>query len=116
MTRIDDKEGFRLALSPEQLMEILSNPEAISQHFQADQFPTVEEQSGGGHTLDRHVGKTEASLRARLDAEPKRPAASSFATLEPAESPISKIMHANAKKTLSMGSAVNWLNASGINW
>jgi hypothetical protein len=39
----------------------------------------------GGHTIAKHVGKTEADLRARLIAEPRVPAACSFPSLDVAE-------------------------------
>lgn len=50
---------------------------------------------GGGHTIARHVGKTEAQLRARLVAEPQLPVASSFRTLETAERVLYQGLRAN---------------------
>ncbi|QCP52377.1 hypothetical protein FAZ95_24675 [Trinickia violacea] len=52
----------------------------------------------GGHTLEKHVGQTEAQLRARLIAEPDRKAVSTFLNLEMAERAISKVMQSNAMK------------------
>jgi hypothetical protein len=52
----------------------------------------------GGHTLLKHVGKTEAQLRERLRLEPKRTEVSSFFNLEEAEWAISETMRANASK------------------
>ncbi|AOE91265.1 hypothetical protein LBM341_03011 [Ralstonia solanacearum] len=49
----------------------------------------------GGHTILKHVGKTEAELRARLAAEPNRMIVSSFHSLQDAEWAISKAMRAN---------------------
>jgi hypothetical protein len=50
----------------------------------------------GGHTILKHVGKTEAELRARLAAERDLRAASSFMTIEHAERSISRGLRANA--------------------
>ncbi|MEX3858028.1 MULTISPECIES: RNase A-like domain-containing protein [Paraburkholderia] len=50
----------------------------------------------GGHTLLKHVGRTEAQLRERLNREPRREKVSSFTNLERAESAISEVMRANA--------------------
>jgi Bacterial CdiA-CT RNAse A domain len=52
----------------------------------------------GGHTIARHVGKSEAELRARLVANPRIPAASSFTNLNVAESAISTALRANASR------------------
>lgn len=50
----------------------------------------------GGHTLLKHVGKTEAELRARLAAEPGRLRVSTFTNQRLAERAISEVMRANA--------------------
>lgn len=52
----------------------------------------------GGHTLYKHVGKTEAELRARLAAEPGKLRVSSFANRQVAEWAISQVTRANASK------------------
>ena len=49
----------------------------------------------GGHTLRKHVGKSEAWLRERLVREPKRTFVSSFASRQAAEEAISKVMQDN---------------------
>jgi hypothetical protein len=49
----------------------------------------------GGHTILKHVGKTEAELRARLAAERDLRAASSFTTLGSAERAISRGLSTN---------------------
>jgi hypothetical protein len=56
------------------------------------------EEATGGHTLARHVSKTEAELRRRLAEEPHIPAASSFRSLEEAERFVSEALAANAPK------------------
>lgn len=49
----------------------------------------------GGHTLLKHVGKTEAELRARLLAQPRIQAASTFKSLEVAERTLYQALRAN---------------------
>jgi hypothetical protein len=56
----------------------------------------AEHEAMGGHTILKHVGKTEAELRARLVAEPRIPAAGSFSSLRIAESVISDAMRKEA--------------------
>ncbi len=53
------------------------------------------EDSAGGHTIARHVGKTELELRARLLAQPHIPGASTFRSLAEAEQLISQGIRAN---------------------
>ncbi|MGF6922363.1 RNase A-like domain-containing protein [Paraburkholderia sp. 40] len=50
----------------------------------------------GGHTLRKHVGRTEAQLSERLLKEPWRDRVSSFANIPAAEWAISEAMQANA--------------------
>src|SRR5579863_1441316 len=50
----------------------------------------------GGHTILKHIGQTEAELRARLKVEPWIEAASSFSNIQTAELVISDVMRANA--------------------
>ncbi|MCC8403628.1 hypothetical protein LJ655_17305 [Paraburkholderia sp. MMS20-SJTN17] len=50
----------------------------------------------GGHTISKHVGRTETQLRERLRLEPTRRVVSSFVNLEEAEWAISETMRANA--------------------
>jgi hypothetical protein len=52
----------------------------------------------GGHTILKHVGKTEAELRERLRLEPKRKVVSSFYSLQAAEFAISNVMRAEASR------------------
>jgi len=54
------------------------------------------EEAAGGHTIARHVGRTEAQLRARLAAEARIPAASTYRTLLEAEETVSAGLKANA--------------------
>ncbi|MGF6300378.1 MULTISPECIES: RNase A-like domain-containing protein [Paraburkholderia] len=52
----------------------------------------------GGHTLLKHVGRTEAQLREKLRLEPKRDVVSSFRDLAAAEWSISRVMESNASE------------------
>jgi hypothetical protein len=49
----------------------------------------------GGHTIAKHVGKTETELRARLVVEPERLAVSSFESLRDAERILHRALRAN---------------------
>jgi hypothetical protein len=59
------------------------------------------EEAAGGHTILKHVNKTEAELRARLLAEPRITAASSFRNLEAAESAVSRVLRAKGGEITS---------------
>ncbi|MEX3855831.1 hypothetical protein QF001_006720 [Paraburkholderia youngii] len=52
----------------------------------------------GGHTILKHVGRTEAQLRERLRLESERRVVSSFRDLAAAEWAISKVMESNTSK------------------
>ncbi len=49
----------------------------------------------GGHTLSRHVGKTDAELVARLKSEPDISAASSYTDKPTAERMVAEVLNAN---------------------
>jgi Bacterial CdiA-CT RNAse A domain len=48
----------------------------------------------GGHTLERHVGRSDAELRERLEREPNISAASTWTDRETAELTIAEALHA----------------------
>jgi hypothetical protein len=52
----------------------------------------------GGHTIAKHVGRSEAELWARLAAEPRIKVASSFESLSVAEDAISMVMRSNTSR------------------
>jgi len=60
----------------------------------------------GGHTIDRHVGKSDDELLARLAAEPSIPAASTFNTLAEANSATVEALRSSQKEICS------WLSSS----
>ena len=49
----------------------------------------------GGHLIEKHIGRTEAQLRERLEAEPHIPIASTFPNQTVAEATISSVMDRN---------------------
>lgn len=53
------------------------------------------EEAAGGHTIARHVARTEAQLRQRLVNQPGIPAASSFRNLREAERAVTAVVRAN---------------------
>jgi hypothetical protein len=53
-------------------------------------------EAAGGHTLARHVGKTDMELAARLATEPRIPAASTFPDRTTAERAIAAVLEARA--------------------
>jgi hypothetical protein len=52
----------------------------------------------GGHTLLKHVGKTDAQLLERAKAEPSRALISTFTNIESAEWAISEVMRVHSKQ------------------
>ena len=55
----------------------------------------VAEEAAGGHTIARHVGRTEAQLRARLATQRRIPAATTFRSLKDAELYVAEALRAN---------------------
>lgn len=63
----------------------------------------------GGHTILKHVGRTEAQLRARLLQEPRIPAASTFRTIAEAERAVGGALRANSARIVA------WAHAAAPN-
>ena len=61
-------------------------------------------ENAGGHLLAKHVGQSEAQLAARLSAEPRISAASTFATRAEAEAGVSAAFDTNAARINSWAS------------
>jgi len=57
----------------------------------------------GGHTLEKHVGRSDAELRERLEREPNISAASTWTDRETAERTIAEALHAER------GRVENWM-------
>jgi len=58
-------------------------------------------EAAGGHTIERHVGKTEAELKQRLAEETRIAAASSFTNLTVAEAAIGEAINRNEREISS---------------
>ena len=65
------------------------------------------EEAAGGHTIARHVARTEEQLRARLLAEPKIPAATTFRTLREAEQVVGEALRFNKEAIKDWARAAN---------
>jgi hypothetical protein len=61
----------------------------------AGQISLAAHEAQGGHTIARHVGRTEAQLQARLTSQTTIPAASTFQTLAQAERAVAAGLRAN---------------------
>jgi Bacterial CdiA-CT RNAse A domain len=76
----------------------------------ADRTPArdlSQDESMGGHTLRRHVGKTDAELRDRLRAEPQISAASTYTDRATAERAVGAAIAEGGRKL------ANWTSRSG---
>lgn len=77
------------------------------------------EEAAGGHTILKHVERTEAQLNARLAAEPRVMAATTFRTLAEAERFVAEALRANKvaitewAKTATVGQTKSFTYASG---
>jgi hypothetical protein len=65
------------------------------------------EEAAGGHTIARHVGKTEQELRRRLASNPRMDAASSFVDLAQATQAVDAALLAHAS------AIARWLARNG---
>ncbi len=63
--------------------------------IRAGRISLAAHETQGGHTIARHVGRTEAELRARLASQQAIPAASTFQTLAQAERAVAAGLKAN---------------------
>lgn len=81
--------AFAFAVSAERVIAVRSGRLKIAEH------ESLSGRAPGGHTIERHVGKTEAELRQRLQNRPGLDEASSFKSLPEAEKLISKVLADN---------------------
>lgn len=68
----------------------------------------VAEEALGGHTIARHVGRTEAELRTRLFIDTRIGAATTFKTLTEAESVVAAALRANQV------AIINWSKSAAV--
>lgn len=76
----------------------------------------VAEETAGGHTIARHVGKTEAELRARLAAQSRIPAATTFNSLKDAEHFVAQAIRANKITIKEWAKNANIGQTKGFNY
>jgi hypothetical protein len=63
-----------------------------------DRYDLSRDENRGGHTLDKHVGRTDDQLRERLDRERDISAASTWTDLSAAEETVAAAIRANQNK------------------
>jgi hypothetical protein len=73
----------------------------------ADRYDLERDERRGGHTLDRHVGRTDAELRARLEQEPNISAASTWTDRAIGEEVVAEALRAERRRI------ENWLGRGG---
>lgn len=64
----------------------------------SDRYDLGRDEQRGGHTLDKHVGRTDAELRERLDRERDISAASTWTDLTSAEETVAAALRRNQDK------------------
>ena len=77
---------------------VRSTPVARTPDAAQGRYDLAADEKKGGHTLARHVGKTDDELRARLKAEPDISAASTYTDRAAAEETVAAGMSENAAK------------------
>lgn len=94
---------FQSAIVPVSAQQILSIPEqttvALVPRIPGGGLDAHE--AAGGHTLERHVGKTEAELKQRLEIDRQIAAASSFTNRSIAEAAIGEAISRNERSIAS---------------
>jgi hypothetical protein len=94
---------FQSAIVPVYARQILSIPEqttvALVPNIPGGGLDAHE--AAGGHTLERHVGKTEAELKQRLETDRQISAASSFTNRSIAEAAIGEAISRNERSITS---------------
>jgi Bacterial CdiA-CT RNAse A domain len=98
----DPKTAAMIGVAADVAVPLLSMVGALRVlSVRAGRISLAAEEMTGGHTIARHVGRTEAQLRARLAAQPAIPAASTFRTLAEAEKVVSQALRANKAAILA---------------
>lgn len=73
-------------------------PVAAEAGENAERYDLADDEARGGHTLARHVGRTDAELRARLGREPGISAASTYDDQEGAERTVARTLAQHARR------------------
>jgi hypothetical protein len=75
-----------------------SERDAAGKSGASDRYDLGRDEQRGGHTLDKHVGRTDAELRERLDRERDISAASTWTDRTVAEETVAAALRANQNK------------------
>ncbi len=75
-----------------------NEPTRARQANDPDRYDLARDEQRGGHTLDKHVGRTDAELRERLDRERDISAASTWTDRATAERTVAAALRANREK------------------
>jgi len=87
--------AFALAAGAERVIAVRAGRFKIAEH------ESLSGRAPGGHTIERHIGKSPDELRERLVREPRLEESSSFKSLSDAESVISRVL-ADNKNQITM--------------
>jgi Bacterial CdiA-CT RNAse A domain len=76
-----------------------AQPRSADSHTPSgDRYDLARDEQRGGHTLDKHVGRTDDQLRERLDRERDISAASTWTDLASAEETVAAAIRSNQSK------------------
>jgi Bacterial CdiA-CT RNAse A domain len=73
-------------------------PSASPSAEDSSRYDLARDEARGGHTLDKHIGRSDAELRERLDREHNISAASTWTNREVAEETVDQALHAERGK------------------
>jgi len=102
--------GFAGALRAARVSSVVAGRISLNRH-EARFFGGL-----GGHTIEKHVGKTKAFLEARLRSEPSLRRASTFHSIEAAEKTVTAVLRRDAGRVSEWASSASsgaWLRLSG---
>jgi hypothetical protein len=73
-------------------------PSASPSAEDSSRYDLARDEGRGGHTLDKHVGRSDGELRERLDREPNISAASTWSNREVAEETVAQALRAEQNR------------------
>lgn len=85
------------ATQPQQTTQSEMRREEPRRHA-ADRYDLERDEQRGGHTLDRHVGRTDQQLQERLERERNISAASTWTDLDTAETTVAEGLNAERRR------------------
>ncbi|MGC1383281.1 MAG: RNase A-like domain-containing protein [Candidatus Acidiferrales bacterium] len=91
--------GAQTPTTPAANSEVAASAQAsgASEHGSAHRYNLERDEERGGHTLKKHVGRTDQELRERLDRERNISAASTWTNRELAEEAVNQTLQHNSK-------------------